>query len=54
MSNTEIYDQEMQDISNNSEYMKMFKGTTKDQQLAELSRMVAEINSSNDGKGGIL
>lgn len=54
MSNTEIFEQELQDISDNSEYMKMFKRLTKDQQLAELSRIVAEINGSNDGKGGIL
>lgn len=54
MSNTEIFEQELQDIGDNSEYMKMFKRLTKDQQLEELSRMVTEINGSNDGKGGIL
>lgn len=46
MSNTEIFEQELQDIGDNSEYMKMFKKLTKVQQLEELSRMVTEINSS--------
>lgn len=54
MNNAEIYDWELQTIGDNSGCMKMFKRLTKDQQLEELSRIVAEINDSNDGKGGIL
>lgn len=46
MNNMEIFEQEFQDTSDNSEYMKMFKRLTKDQQLAELSRLIAEINCS--------
>lgn len=48
MNELTIIDREFQDILDNDEYMKTFKKLTKDQQLAELSKLLADINGNNN------
>lgn len=50
MNNQELLNDDLEYLCKNDEYMKKFKKLSKDQQLAELSRVIDEINSGFAGK----